>query len=152
MEGGELGETGADLVGIIIIQSLTEYRVEVAAAGSRRMAIHVGDVDECADEGEVEQYGDERREHETGDAAQGQQGDEGVQGGGARDALDGAGVGGDVQIVVVHGGEEVGEDAEDDGRAGEFNSSEEPLEELESGTGPCAHDCLFTLFSLSQNS
>ena len=47
-----------------------------------------------------------------------------------------------MQAMVVKGSQEVGEDAEDDGCAAEFNDAKEPREAFECETAAECHGCL----------
>lgn len=97
------------------------------AAGARAVLVDGGDVDKGADEGDVEDDGEEGGQCEAGKAAHEQDAQAGVQDGGARDALSRAEVGGDGDVVVGHGGEEVRGQGQNQPRAAELDAAVEPL-------------------------
>lgn len=142
VEAGQVGETAPIALDISARLAPAKGRVNDASAAAGAVTIGPGDVDEGADEGDIQHQGDEGEERKPGEAAQQQQAHQRVQNGSAGDALDGTDLPRDVQVVVVQRGEEVREDAEDDGGAEELYQPTKPLQEFEAeaGSGAGAHD------------
>jgi hypothetical protein len=112
-------------------RGVDEPRARSSSAGRER---HVR---KRAGEAQVQQHRERREEPEAAQAAHEQDGEDGVQHAGAGDALDGFDVGCNVDVVAGEHGEEVREDAEDDGRAAELDDSQEPGDAFECDAAEC---------------
>lgn len=140
MEAGQCGEAIA-AVGLAAGLALAERSVEVSCAAAGAVLVGDGDVNKGTDEGDVEDDGDGGGDHYAGEAAQEQQPDDAVKHTCSGNSGNGTNLVGDVQVMVVQRGQEVGVDAEDECRGEELDAPDEPLKELESDSSFGAHGC-----------
>jgi len=119
---------------VLTAQARAKGRVDDALARVGTMARVVGDGGETSDKAQIEKDGEEG---EGGDAAEAESQDDAehcVQDCTARHALDRLFPSGNVHVLVGQDGEEVAVDAEDDGRAREFQHAQASLAEAQEGT------------------
>lgn len=128
----------------------SEGRIHISLAASIASACRIRNVDKCSAECEIKQHRDGAQESDAAKAADKQESENGVKNSSARDAFHRTNVGVDVQTMVVQCGEEVREDAKDDGSAAEFDDAEEPGETFESETAAESHVCYLLMSCLGE--
>lgn len=104
----------------------SERRVNNSPTATRTMSRRVRQIDKRASESEIKQHPNERENCDATETAYQHQRKNGVENRGAGNPFYSALVDGDVQAVVVKFPEEIGENAEDNGCAAEFNKAEKP--------------------------
>lgn len=139
-DGEDGGVQAADVApvagarGVLVVGAPAEGGVDEALAGVGPVAGVVGDGGEAADEADVEEDGDGGEEPDRPQEEGQQDAEDQVQAGRARHALDRLLPRRDVDVVLGQHRQKVAEDAEDDGRAGEFDDAQAGLAEAKEGT------------------
>lgn len=124
-----------------VAETASKWCVDVAGALGSSSSGHICNVDKGTCESNIENDGDESENCNASEAAEEDKAGEREDDCNTRDTFDGANVGVDVQVVVLQGREEVGEEGENDCSAEEFNTSKEPLQCLEGHAGFASHVC-----------
>ena len=99
--------------------------VHHAIAGTCTSTVDPGEISKGTGKAEIEKNADEAEESDAAQAADEQKPNDGVEDRSTGDAGGCPDVVVDREVVVAERGEEVGEDAQDDDRAGELNNAEE---------------------------
>lgn len=120
--------------GLFVVDAPAQGGVDESLARVGAVAGVVRDGGEAPDEADVEEDGDEGKEPDRAEEDGQQDAEDQVQAGGAGHALNGLFPCGDVDVVLGQHGEEVAEDAEDDGGACEFEDAQTSLAETKEGS------------------